>query len=431
MDAAMYMAVQNNEPTTLRQLIDSGADVNEYYQDMTLISAKSILHMCCEKGRYDCVKVLLERGANLYIRDTWYQTPLMYCMITQYDDIAALLLQHDPGIVDIGDKYGKSAMHIAVDVGSIDCLKVLLRYGADVNVRNDYGVTPLIHVCGNKSLEVDVMLEMVRLLVESGADPNLKCYREARTALQCAMIIKHVEVVETLLSAGSDPNVLDNGGRCPITTLLWYHRATGNDVDDDVMIICILLIQSGASLNLCRFEHSNALCMATLYGYSKLVEYFLNNGAHQNAGFYCGVTPLQIATRHKDTRMMKILLQWPSDLYRKGRVIRGELDYNSDVFHLAIDIGAFEVAILLADSGYNVTRVKYFTDWSQAPPSSFNSEPVMLDYFRQRACSVQSLFILTMFAIRKSMPGNITESARDLPLPKSLIGAIQLENVLT
>ncbi|KAH3807683.1 hypothetical protein DPMN_136030 [Dreissena polymorpha] len=57
------------------------------------------------------------------------------------------------------------------------------------------------------------------------------------------MIIKHVEVVETLLSAGSDPNVLDNGGRCPITTLLWYHRATGNDVDDDVMIICILLIQ--------------------------------------------------------------------------------------------------------------------------------------------------------------------------------------------
>ncbi|KAH3807680.1 hypothetical protein DPMN_136027 [Dreissena polymorpha] len=59
MDAAMYMAVQNNEPTTLRQLIDSGADVNEYYQDMTLISAKSILHMCCEKGRYDCVKVIL------------------------------------------------------------------------------------------------------------------------------------------------------------------------------------------------------------------------------------------------------------------------------------------------------------------------------------------------------------------------------------
>ncbi|KAH3807682.1 hypothetical protein DPMN_136029 [Dreissena polymorpha] len=76
--------------------------------------------------------------------------------------------------------------------------QVLLRYGADVNVRNDYGVTPLIHVCGNKSLEVDVMLEMVRLLVESGADPNLKCYREARTALQVKhylkIIIQHIQI---------------------------------------------------------------------------------------------------------------------------------------------------------------------------------------------------------------------------------------------
>lgn len=140
---------------------------------------------------------------------------------------------------------------------------------------------------------------------------------------------------------------------------------------------------------------------------------------------------MQIATRYKDIRMMKILLQWPSDLYREGRVIRGELDYNTDVFHLALDIGAFEVAVLLADSGYDVTRVKYLTDWSQTPPSSLNSQPVMLDYFRQRACSVQSLFLLTVFAIRKSVPGNITESARDLPLPKSLIGAILLENVLT
>ncbi|KAH3815970.1 hypothetical protein DPMN_144509 [Dreissena polymorpha] len=129
--------------------------------------------------------------------------------------------------------------------------------------------------------------------------------------------------------------------------------------------------------------------------------------------------------------MMKILLHWPSDLYRKGRVILGELDYNSDVFHLALDIGAFEVAILLADSGYSVTRVKYLTDWSQEPPSSFNSEPVILDYFRQRACSVQSLFILTLFTIRKSLTGNITESAQDLPLPKSLICAIQLDNVFT
>jgi len=57
MDAALYAAVTRDEPATLRRLIDGGADVDEFYQDLTLISAKSILHMCCEKGRYECVKV--------------------------------------------------------------------------------------------------------------------------------------------------------------------------------------------------------------------------------------------------------------------------------------------------------------------------------------------------------------------------------------
>lgn len=70
------------------------------------------------------MKVLLEKGADLTIQDTWYQTPLMYCMLTQYEEIAELLLQHDPDIVDIGDKYGKCALHIAVDVGSVECVKV-------------------------------------------------------------------------------------------------------------------------------------------------------------------------------------------------------------------------------------------------------------------------------------------------------------------
>lgn len=57
MDGEIYKAVQTDDPEGLRRLLDSGANVNEYYQDLTLISAKSILHMCCEKGRFECVKV--------------------------------------------------------------------------------------------------------------------------------------------------------------------------------------------------------------------------------------------------------------------------------------------------------------------------------------------------------------------------------------
>ncbi|WAR28901.1 V023-like protein [Mya arenaria] len=355
MDAKMYQAVQSDEPATLRRLIDRGGDVDEYYQDMTLISAKSILHMCCEKGRYECAKVLLEKGADVLIRDTWYQTPLMYSILTQYENIAALLLDHNPEAIDIGDKYGKTALHIAL----------LLRYGADVNVTNNYGVTPLISVCGDKSLDADVTLQIVQMLLAAGADPNMRDYRENRNALQA------------LLTAGSDLNTLDSAGRCTVTNLLWYHHSIdlAGDVDDDVMVIVIMLIQ--------------------------------------------------------DTRTAKLLLRWHSNLYRKGRVVRGELDYTADVFHLALDVGAFEIAILLADVGYDLSCVSYLVDWSITPTSSLLHNQVMCEYFRQRATTVQSLFRWTLLKIRSCITGHLIDRATELPLPRSLISAVQLEDILT
>ncbi|XP_052782656.1 putative ankyrin repeat protein RF_0381 [Mya arenaria] len=433
MDAKMYQAVQSDEPATLRRLIDRGGDVDEYYQDMTLISAKSILHMCCEKGRYECAKVLLEKGADVLIRDTWYQTPLMYSILTQYENIAALLLDHNPEAIDIGDKYGKTALHIAVEGGSAECVQLLLRYGADVNVTNNYGVTPLISVCGDKSLDADVTLQIVQMLLAAGADPNMRDYRENRNALQRATMTKHIPVIEALLTAGSDLNTLDSAGRCTVTNLLWYHHSIdlAGDVDDDVMVIVIMLIQAGANLNLHKYEQSNALCMATLFRCAPLVNYFLCNGASQNGDFWCGVTPLQIATRNKDTRTAKLLLRWHSNLYRKGRVVRGELDYTADVFHLALDVGAFEIAILLADVGYDLSCVSYLVDWSITPTSSLLHNQVMCEYFRQRATTVQSLFRWTLLKIRSCITGHLIDRATELPLPRSLISAVQLEDILT
>ena len=57
MDGAIYKAVESDNPEGLKALIARGANVNEYYHDYTLISAKSILHICCEKGRLECAKV--------------------------------------------------------------------------------------------------------------------------------------------------------------------------------------------------------------------------------------------------------------------------------------------------------------------------------------------------------------------------------------
>ena len=65
-----------------------------------------------------------------------------------------------------------------------------------------------------------------------------------------AVATRKIEVVQILLSAGSDPSTIDSSGRCPITNLLWYHHgANGRGVlDDDVMMMVIMVIQVGGPL---------------------------------------------------------------------------------------------------------------------------------------------------------------------------------------
>ena len=87
--------------------------------------------------------------------------------------------------------------------------------------------------------------------------------------------------------------------------------------------------------------------------------------------------------------------------------------------------------MLLAETGYDVSHVPYLVDWSLKPPSKLLDDEFMLQYFREKAMLTQTLFRLTLFKIRKVLRDNISEQATQLPLPKSIIAAVQLKDELT
>ena len=146
---------------------------------------------------------------------------------------------------------------------------------------------------------------------------------------------------------------------------------------------------------------------------------------------YCGITPLLIATSKKDIDTVRVLLNWKSDLYREGRVRRDGLDYFTDVFRLAIDIGAFDIAMLIVEAGYNLSRVDYLIDWSATPPDTLIDNQIMLDYFRQCAQCVQTLFTQAVNSTRECLSRDINTKAKSLPLPRSLISVIQITSDIT
>jgi len=58
-------------------------------------------------------------------------------------------------------------LHRAAERGHLDVVKLLLEHGADPNVQDDEGETPLHHAAAWRD-NVDI----VRLLLEHGADPG-------------------------------------------------------------------------------------------------------------------------------------------------------------------------------------------------------------------------------------------------------------------
>jgi ankyrin repeat protein len=68
-------------------------------------------------------------------------------------------------------------------------------------------------------------LEVARLLIDAGADVNLRC-EHGRTALHIAAAWGHLDVVQLLLEHGADPGIRDDEGLTPAMLAARSKRVT-------------------------------------------------------------------------------------------------------------------------------------------------------------------------------------------------------------
>lgn len=130
----------------------------------------SRLFDCVQRSDVEGVKKLLNKGANPNVKNKDGKTPL--CLISQntYDvnteQIFILLLKAGAN-PNIKDNAGLATLHyLSLCNPNIRLAKILLKFGADPNLRCDYcGETPLGLICSFKR-----SVEFVKLLVKFGAD---------------------------------------------------------------------------------------------------------------------------------------------------------------------------------------------------------------------------------------------------------------------
>ena len=105
------------------------------------------------------VKILIDSGINLNLQNNEGITSLHCAAIYNNFSLADLLLRHGADL-SIEDKYGNQPLWTATfnDKGRNErreMIKLFLKYGADVNHKNNVGKSPkdIVQIAGYKNLE--------------------------------------------------------------------------------------------------------------------------------------------------------------------------------------------------------------------------------------------------------------------------------------
>src|SRR3990167_275863 len=108
----------------------------------------------------------------------------------------------------------KTFIHLAAAYSSPDIIIYMLKNGADINICDEDGNTPIFDAIEHNSVNA------LNTLLEFGADPNAKD-KNRYTPLLCAVngCSFNVDYVKKLLEAGANANERDRTGRSP------YQRA--------------------------------------------------------------------------------------------------------------------------------------------------------------------------------------------------------------
>lgn len=125
------------------------------------------------------------------------------------DGDAATEMLNKPGTQVINTRditTGDTGLHLMVREGNALWVRFLLQRGANPNIRNNAGSTPLQLATTLNQVEV------VEALIKNGAQVNV-ADQTGETPLMAAVHQRNVEIVRRLLAEGADPDRNDNSGR--------------------------------------------------------------------------------------------------------------------------------------------------------------------------------------------------------------------------
>lgn len=326
---ALHWAVYHNNSELMDKLIAAGADVNAKndYGASPLSEAAVI-------GNTEVIRKLLKAHADVEAPNADGQTALMVIARTSNLEAAKLLLSHRAAVNAREQWRGQTALMWAAAEAQPAMVKLLVQHGADVNARSKVnhwerqvtseprmqarpsgGFTPLLYAARKGCLPC------AEILVKAGADKDL-ADPDGVTPMLLATLNFNFDVAALLAHEGANVNKWDYWGRSPLyaavdlNTLPTGGRADRPSLDQTSSLQLIeILLKAGANPNLqlklfppyrsLRDDRgadmlltigTTPLIRAAKAGDLPAMKLLLEHGANPDLPTETGITPLMAAT---------------------------------------------------------------------------------------------------------------------------------------
>ncbi len=211
--ALMDAAMNGNQPM-LALLLERGAEIDGVDGEYGTTALHKALPDHLEAARF-----LLEQGADPLVGQ---ETPVKDALDNERSDVLQLLI--DGGLDPNDDRaFNRPLLMQAASIGSIPITELLLRAGADPDREDSSGYSPLreaamcreadvVRLLADHGASADLelaafagLVDRVRELLDGGVDPDYIGVL-GETALQSALMMRHLKVLRLLVERGADVN---------------------------------------------------------------------------------------------------------------------------------------------------------------------------------------------------------------------------------